>query len=55
MRHAIFLFFALFGLATAQTDAERLHKLFADYHEDLLKNNPDIATSLVHRTDSSLY
>jgi uncharacterized protein (DUF885 family) len=43
---ALFLFTIVAPLATAQSDAERLHKLFADYYENLLKNNPEVATSL---------
>jgi Uncharacterized protein conserved in bacteria len=47
MRFATFLLFALFApQAKAQTDSERLHKLFADYHENQLKNSPEAATSL---------
>ena len=47
MRYATILFCTLFAPpAMAQTDSERLHKLFADYHENQLKNIPEIATSL---------
>src|SRR6266852_9510914 len=28
----------------AQSDTERLHKLFADYHEDFLRDSPERAT-----------
>jgi uncharacterized protein (DUF885 family) len=42
-----FLLLALLPfLATAQTDADRLHKLFADYYENRLRNSPEQATQL---------
>jgi uncharacterized protein (DUF885 family) len=47
MRHAALLLLALLPtLATAQTDAERLHKLFADYYENRLRNFPEQATQI---------
>src|SRR5712691_5082051 len=47
MRFRTLLFFALAPiLAVAQTDADRLYKLFADYHENRLRETPELATSL---------
>src|SRR5579864_6907118 len=47
MRYRTLLLFALLPrLATAQTDADRLHKLFADYYESRLRDAPEAATSL---------
>ena len=41
------LYFAVIpAMGFAQTDAERLHKLFADYYENSLRETPEIATSL---------
>src|ERR1700730_3271291 len=47
MRYRTLLYLALLpALVVAQTDAERLHKLFADYHENRLREIPEMATSL---------
>ena len=47
MRLRALLFVTLLpALSTAQTDAERLHRLFAEYHENRLRNNPEQATQL---------
>lgn len=47
MRYRTLLFLVLLQpLAVAQTDADRLHKLFADYYENSVRNFPETATSL---------
>jgi uncharacterized protein (DUF885 family) len=42
----VLLLVLLAPLACAQTDSERLHKLFAEYHEFSLRSRPEGATSL---------
>jgi uncharacterized protein (DUF885 family) len=42
----LLLFVVIRTLAVAQTDADRLHKLFADYYESRLRDIPEMATSL---------
>lgn len=47
VRYRALLFLVLLQpLAVAQTDADRLHKLFADYYENGVRNFPEAATSL---------
>ena len=47
MRYRTLLYLTLLpALAVAQTDADRLHKLFADYYENRLRDMPEMATSL---------
>ena len=47
MQYATSLYLVLLpALMAAQTDADRLHKLFADYYENGLRDIPEMATSL---------
>jgi len=47
MPYRTLLFLALLqALAVAQTDADRLHKLFSDYYENFVRNFPETATSI---------
>src|SRR5579864_6597999 len=56
MRYRTLLLFALLPrLAAAQTDADRLHKLFADYYESRLRDAPESATSLGRNEYNNLW
>ncbi len=47
MRYRTLLCFTLLpALSVAQTDADRLRKLFADYDENRLRETPELATTL---------